>query len=318
MDIYLHIGAHRTATTTFQKYLMRNSKVLASTGLAVWGPKRLRDGFFSGLVKRPQDITEDDQRRAHRSFGRISVELTLAERDGMQGLLISEENMIGSVRNNLREQRLYPDVAARLNRLRPAFGDKVRRVAVGIRSYDSYWASSLAFAVARGHRCPTTDMLDRLVTQPRRWRQVIQDVAATFDPAEIIVWPFEAVAGRPERKLERLAGPQRLLPAGGARDWCNASARAEELRDMATMQGQPGHLLPRGEGRWQPFDEAQKLAMRAQYAQDLAWLRDGADGMATLVEDRMTEVHSGEARKHAPLGQMRRGQRHDRQERGVV
>ncbi len=318
MDIYLHIGSHRTATTTFQSYLTRNSTVLTAAGLSVWGPKRLRDGFFSGLLKRPQDITPDDQRRAHRSLGRIGVELTLAERQGLRAVLLSEENIMGSVRNNLRQQVLYPDLDFRLDRLRPAFQGRVRRVGIGIRSYDSYWASALAFAVARGHRCPTEEVLDRLVTQPRRWRHVIEEVAAVLGGAEIIVWPFEAIAGRPERQLASLAGPQMPLPTAGARDWCNASPRVDDLRRLAATQGQAPELLPRGEGRWQPFDEAQQLAMRAQYAQDLAWLRDGADGLATLVEDRMKHLRFGDTREHAAPGQMRRGHGHDRQERGVV
>ena len=49
MDVILHIGVHRTATTTFQAYLRERSDMLADQGLAFWGPRRTRNGLFHGI-----------------------------------------------------------------------------------------------------------------------------------------------------------------------------------------------------------------------------------------------------------------------------
>ena len=49
MEIVLHIGAHRTATTSFQAYMRGNAPGLVQGGVAFWGPLRTRNGLFSGL-----------------------------------------------------------------------------------------------------------------------------------------------------------------------------------------------------------------------------------------------------------------------------
>jgi len=53
MDVILHIGAHRTATTTFQKYMRSRSAEFAARGVAFWGPLRTRRGLFAGLLPEP-------------------------------------------------------------------------------------------------------------------------------------------------------------------------------------------------------------------------------------------------------------------------
>ena len=291
MDINLHLGAHRTATTTLQQFLDRNTAVLRQSGVDVWTPGRTRRGLFSGLFERPEDVTLAIERRGNRSIGLILIELERARRAGCSSLLISEENMIGSTRNNLRQQQLYPLLKDRLVRLRPAVNGKLRRIGLSIRSYDTFWASCLAFGIVQGFQMPLMADLDRYTTQPRRWRHVIGDVAAAFPGVEILVWPFERFASQPDAQLSFLTGGRTsVLSLTGSRDWNNPSPRGESLRNILLQRGEGdlGHDLARAltdhTGRWMPFDDAQVMALRAQYSADLDWLRRGADGLAQLVE----------------------------------
>ena len=50
MDIILHLGAHRTATTSFQHYLRANAAGLGAAGIGVWGPETTRDGLLAGVI----------------------------------------------------------------------------------------------------------------------------------------------------------------------------------------------------------------------------------------------------------------------------
>lgn len=292
MDISLHLGAHRNASSTLQQFLDRNQAGLRQSGVEVWTPARTRQGLFAGLIERPEDITEHLERRAARSIGLIAVEIERLARAGRQHLLISDENMIGTTRNNLRQLRLYPRVSERLVRLRPGFGAGLCRIGLSIRSYDTFWASCLAFGIAQGFRMPLTADLDRYVTQPRRWRDLIRDLATAFPGIEILVWPYERFGGQPEAQLALLTGGVTLgLPLTGARERINASPHCDKLRKILDLRGDSalGRNLTLRDGRWMPFDEAQRLALRAQYAVDLDWLRAGADGLARLVE-RAPEV----------------------------
>ena len=303
MDTTLHIGAHRSASTTFQGFLEQNAAPLQTRGIRAWTPERTRSGLFSGLVRRPDELTLQVEKRAARSSGLIRVELARHAAMGLTNLIVSEENMIGAVRNNLREKVLYPHLDERLMRFREGFADAANRIVLTVRAYDSYWASSLAYAVAQGDRIPDAGMLDRLVAQPRRWRDVVREVAQCFPKAQVLVLPFERFAGRPEAQLEVMIGRTlELQGLGGLRDWRNASPALPALRRILSYRPSlpPEGLLPGGEGRWMPFDSDQKLELALAYQADIAWLRAGAEGFARFIEDPKdiltdTEATSAEA-----------------------
>lgn len=286
MDVILHLGSHRTGTTTFQSYLGRNEDRLKRSGIVSWRPKRLRNGMMGGLLGRPDQVTPFGLKRAQRSSGLIRMETDRMARLGMDHLIVSEENMIGAMRNNLREERLYPNLAARLDRFRAAFADSCTRIALTVRSYDEYWASSLSYAVAAGHSVPMRGQLDRLVTQPRRWRHLVTELADAFPAAQIVVWPFEAAAGQPEKQLRVMTGTRAALPLKAARDWRNKGRSDADLRALVEERGEGDalHMFTGEDRRWMPFDSAQQSALRSQYASDLAWLKHGADGCATFVQ----------------------------------
>lgn len=281
VDVILHLGAHRTATTSFQTYLESERRSLAARGVAIWTPERTRSGLFSGLVGRPNEYSPENMIRASRSSGVIRIEAKRLENEGFQQLIVSEENMIGATRDNLREAVLYPSTAERLSNFRVAFADRCVRVGIAIRDYESFWSSALAFAVGRGHRLPSPNDLKTLVRQPRRWREVITDVAQAFPRAEVVVWPFQHFAGQPQFAFTALSGMATPKPI---EIWCNKSPNLNRLRRVLSDAGQDGKVLPQGNGRWNPFSAHQSKQFWDDYQEDLHWLRSGADGTATFYE----------------------------------
>lgn len=287
MDVILHLGAHRCGTTTFQQLLQRNCAVLREAGLDSWTPDRTRAGLMAGLIQRPEDLTPQIEARARRSSGIVRIEVERIAKSGRRKLLISEENLIGAVRNNLREALLYPKLNVRLSRLGPALSDHVTTIGLSIRSYDAFWSSSLAFGVAQGHGVPGPGKLDKLVAQPRRWRDVVGDITDAFPKAQIVVWPFERIGSQPEAQLAVLSGGIQLGHAlTGSRDWHNPSPRLEKLRRILLMRGEAeaAARLPSGDGRWTPFSDDQRAVLRKNYSEDLAWFQSGANGLARFVE----------------------------------
>ncbi len=291
MDVTIHLGAHRCGTTTLQKYLAQNQTPLADAGVVAWGPGKTRSGLFAGLVHRPSAVTPDLARRGHRSCGVIATEIDALHQAGYRDLLVSDENMIGALGANIKAAAFYPDIAARLHRFVPGFGENPRRIVLSVRAYHKYWASAFNFWIARGHPLPTLARLDQIVQQPRRWRDVIRTVAEVFPRTEIIVWPFERYAGQPEKQLSLMTNGLHIAPALAARrQWFNQSRGRAELRRIIADRQETSPLIAtlQGEGAWSPFSAPQVLKMRQDYAQDLAWLRAGADGNARFVEDIVT------------------------------
>ncbi len=309
MDVILHIGAHRCATTTFQNYLRLNARRLFSQKVGFWGPRRTRHGLFRGILPGTVPLTGRDMRR--RAIGRVQMHLLRSAERGIGKLLISDENLMGTMRENLRLAELYCGVGERMARYGEAFGGRISNVVLNVRSQDSYWASALGYSLTRGRGVPGTAAIERLVTGTRCWRDVITDVSCALPDARIWVLPFERFAGRPEAQLAAITGID--APKTHAREWLNATPHLPELR--ALRDGLAGLPLPEGDGRWQPFSAAQSAALREDYADDMMWLTGGADGLARLIPDRNIPMNE---RENPPQQNMTRGRRDGDEERRLA
>lgn len=303
MELVLHLGVHRTASTCFQYYLRENETALAQMHIETWGPRQTRDGLLTGIVPVAGSL-QSSADQLMRARGRFGLARLRARDKGMRQVVISDENMIGAPRRNLRDRKLYAGIGERMARFYDAFGKDVSRVVFSIRAQEMYWSSVLAFAVGRGHKVPDTHELDRLVTSSRMWRDVIRDLACAMPETEILVLPYEQFGGRPELKLKYLTNCE-TPPLKHAREWINRSPSVAQLRQILSDRRQDPDQLPNEDGRWQPFNEAQLAALRESYADDLFWLRAGADGMATLIEETGSDM-TGKNLRSSP---MTRGQK---------
>ena len=280
MDVILHLGAHRTGSTTFQEYMTRAQ----SGDVAYWGPKITRGGLFDGVHGSPVGM-----RPAIRAKGRIAVQLARAEGLGAKALVISDENMIGPLRGNLRCAALYPEIGLRMARLAAAFGGRITRVVLQVRALDTYWASVLAFGLSRAIASPTPDLRQRLVHSGRRWQDVLIDLSCALPEVPIVVTAFEHHVQRPDMLAELATGRDMpTLPARGI--WTNRMMDAKRLKSCLHDVGMPDvHTLFDEDGRWRPFSSAERQSLRMRTAADLAWLRAGADGLAEFYEHPMQE-----------------------------
>lgn len=271
VDLILHIGVHRTATTTFQLYLGRHRRALAEAGVALWLPADVRRSLLDGIIHRPEDADPEIDRRAGRNAVRLLADVEQARAAGWRQLLLTEENLSGALRGNLRDGALYADIAPRIARLGQAVLAQVTRVGLAVRRYDSYWASAMAFALRQGVALPgLADKPAQLARLPRRWPDVVADLAALLPRAEIGVWTFEDLAAQPHRQLSLLTnGTAVAAPRVGLRH--NASPTALQLRALLSARGEDAAaLIPAEDRAWMPFDADQRAAMGAAYRADLA------------------------------------------------
>ena len=310
MDVILHVGAHRTGTKTFQDYLRRHAEPLSEAQVGYWGPGRTRRGLFSGLVPKAEVTKGRDLRR--RAEGRVQLQLTAARARGLRTLVISDENMIGSIRENIRTGSLYPAIGERMARFARAFEGQLSRVIFSPRSLEYYWGSALAHGVALGHAVPEREKLQCIAQSRRGWRDVIADLACALPEAEIQVMPFETFAGRPEVLLEKGAGV--AAPTNSERGWLNRAPTLPELRRVLADRGEAGGTLPFGMGRWNPFTPEETAALRETYADDMMWLVAGADGLATLTEDE-ARTRAGQT---LPAGAQTEGHGDEHEERPMA
>ena len=288
MDVILHLGAHRTATTSLQAWMLQNEDALAQAGIAVWGPAQTRGGRFAGLMKRPEWVSAQDERLARQSAAALRFEMDRLQEAGFRALVISEENLLGTMPHCLEYLTLYPDAGARLRRVVAALGPHLTGLALSVRRYDTWWASVLADQHGRGRHLPHLAG-DRLVAHPRGWKRLVQVIREAGAGRPVTVWPFETMVGRNAAQMRALLGGM-ALPAG--------------LYDH-------GRAMNAAPARPSPFTLTERGAMAARYQDDLAWLATPRPGL-TFIENE--QALPGPARTASA---QEKGRFHDHEERGL-
>ncbi|WP_136440991.1 hypothetical protein [Pacificoceanicola onchidii] len=308
MDVILHIGAHRTGSTSFQHFLRDHAGALARHGIGYWGPGRTRKGLLHGIPDEPLSAAQ-----ARRGNGRVRLNLQSTAGRGVETLIVSDENMLGTPRCCLRAEELYPDAGMRIARLNAAFAP-VRRVVLRVRSLDQWWASVMAFLIPRGASLPDPSRLKAIAGGARTWRHVITELGCACPETEIVVSPFERNSGRPDLMFREVTGSNWPLSRPVEDLRLNARPTLPHLRRMLEERGEDPGRLPMGTGRWHPFTEDEAARLREAYADDLFWLRAGADGLARLTED----PEPAKTAKTLIAGLDKRGYRHDRAARKLA
>lgn len=314
MEIILHVGAHRTATTSFQHYMRQNATVLRRQRLAFWGPRKTRAGLLAGLLPR-NDASAPDMDTLRR---RIAQALTRAEKTGISRLIVSEENLLGLPAHNLRSARLYPQAAERMEQVARAFDHRIDRVVMTVRPQHRYWPSAMAYAVQRGHTVPSAAQRDRITRSARGWRDIARDVAAC-QGAELRVLPFGTT---PRATLAEMTAGAIKPPQFHGDLQLNAAPDRDELRAALEGRGADTPAIPAGTGRWQPFDADQRAMLAEAWQDDEFWLAAGGGGIATYrLPGRRTPgmKHQPErAGYHLPPGLIGRGHDNGIEERRMV
>ncbi|MFC6686384.1 hypothetical protein [Jhaorihella thermophila] len=279
VDVILHVGAHRCATTSFQSYLRRNTPVLARQGIGFWGPIRTRGGLLRGVIPRP--ALGQGPAILAAAADRIGAHLERCARRGVKTLIVSDENIVGSMRDNRMDADLYLRAGDRVASHVSAFGGNVMAVVLNIRALDRYWASALGYGVGRGLGLPGPVTLAAIASLSRGWRGVIEEIAQAAGGATVLVAPFECFAGRADAQLRAIA--QCDAPFDHAGEWKNETPDLSRLRRR--LDAREAAELPESEGRWNPFSDEQAALLRQRHDEDLRWLAAGADGLARLLDE---------------------------------
>lgn len=273
MDIHLHLGAHRTGSTTFQYFLRKNREVLARNKIATYFPNETRAGMLKGIMGNPLSDPRRRRRDAASAIPEFRKFLKSLEAEGYEHLILSEENLLGSVRRNYHRGLIYPNATGQLRFLARALQDQDVRILLTMRSYDTYWSSALNYVVRWGEKVPSATKIDSIAKTPRTWRQVSQGIFNAFPDAAFKARPYEIFGGRPLSQLETLLGD--TPPSGLSTNirWHHRTQGLDELRKHLQSRGDLDSVrsLP-GKGEfWFPFNKKQTTDMREVYRDDLRW-----------------------------------------------
>lgn len=248
----LHIGAHRTGTSSLQKFLRDNTDVLESSGINILCPP---------------------ESRAMNTLDVISLRLARESKRVSSKIVISEENLLGTMGHNALTKSLYPNAKPNLEKLAVIHQPDV--VMLSIRELGEYWTSSILFSLSRKEiPFPSRQELASISDMSRTWIDVVEDIQSVFSNSRLVVREFTHLTDNPKRFLKVSTNWQGLNEAKLNRRPQNMRPGAEKVVSILLDRGDFNALSRLGNTKdMEVFSKSQRRVMYEAYQDDLNKLR---------------------------------------------
>lgn len=283
--VFLHLGAHRTGTSSFQMCLDLNRPTLQTAGFDAAYPGR--DGIPGGRLRLKLPRNGD--------IGPVLRELHRHSPEPARGLILSEENIPGPMRPFYRG-RFYPRAEVRLRSLRQALqqlgAGEIARVLLVLRRYDGLFVSAYRKRAEDNPVPPFAEIRPHLLAMDRGWPELVQAVRAILAPRELVILDYGR-RGSSTALLRRLV-PEVTAPLQEPGQAVNLSAtdaalrqlqaryRAGETLDRAGWQAViRAHAEAREDLGFAGFSDEETRILTERYAADLTRIA-GMDGVTLL------------------------------------
>lgn len=215
-SIYIHAGAHRTGTSSFQHCLHDNRALLQGLGLDVAYPGR--DGVPRGKLRLRLPSPRHKRKSAPDFAAIVASHIDALSPDKSRRLILSEENIPGRMFHFLHGQ-FYPAAELRLTALAKALVSPPKHILFVVRSYDEMYMSGYRKRAEDNAVAPFENGIPNYLAMDRGWPELIAMMRDILRPEQISVLPYEhrgqsrALLGRlmPELDVNQLAEPSRLM-----------------------------------------------------------------------------------------------------------
>lgn len=242
-EIVLHVGAHRTGTTSVQKYLYKNQQRLRENGIETFFPPATRKTTIS---------------LSSNSYPRV---------------LISDENILGTMENNIRKGCLYPDAGERLLRYNSFLGD-VQTIYLSIRNTVDWWSSAISFITKYTGTFPDKRQLLNISNSSRKWSEVINDITSVAPNAEIVIREFSWKTDNPKQQLHNVTKWDGWKNTVADKSRNNRRPTTHDMIAAFTQRGEVESLncLPQ-EPYFTPFGSAKSKELSQMYFDDIQYIK---------------------------------------------
>lgn len=181
---FLHIGAHKTATTFIQANLLANRSVFDAQG---WR--------FVHFHKEVPDVYEQWKKfRRSKKIGPRGTALLSGYFEDMRrdrrNIFLSSEVMLGHM-SLKRTGTIYENHTATIQRLKSDFSDREVKIGFCIRNFADYVQSSYSWLVSHGAQYSFQTYIENIQPEKLSWSKTISGLADAFGGENLIVWTYE-------------------------------------------------------------------------------------------------------------------------------
>jgi hypothetical protein len=285
MQLHVHVGVHKTATTYLQGLVARNGPRLHHAGVGSMPLTPFRAFFTRNFMKFPAGY--------YRIEDHLDRFFPQGVPSNIRGLILSDENLIGMCNGFIVSGKPYQGAGRRLSHLKALLEGHRVTMYMSIRSYDHFIASAYCEAMRHSAEFATfASFRDKLDMESVRWPAMIEHFAAALKPAEIKLWRFEDFRdngaavfrdlafgvdpGQPgaDSKAER---PSFSEPAVTVLETLSSRLGPKVAAEMV---GEISQRLPKGSGKgeypaFDPWSDEDHARMAALYDADCAAIPKG-------------------------------------------
>lgn len=278
IDIALHVGAHKTASTHLQRYLTQQREALRKGGCVYFGPAQTRHkGVQLGVHLGLSDAKA-------RNGADIPTHLRRMSRG--KRLLLSEENLLGSLLDKtgkMSQPSLYSTAAGRLAKWVRDFAPHRVHMFLCVRDPAAFLVSSYSQSLMGGTICGWQQFIENMTFRYVDWQGLVTDLTATCGAASFTVWRYEDYAQLGPELVTRLAGTDLgLSPRASMRVHSGLSAQAVDASVEWYNQGHRGRIgaiaredFPISDScpAFDPWDKKAKARSAKLYAKQIDGIR---------------------------------------------
>jgi hypothetical protein len=187
--LHLHLGAHKTGSTYLQKSFLASLQSFDSIGISYIPLAESRSLVLPAVRgKSPFMGANSTVIRGCRDL--------LADRFREHGaVLLSDENLLGSLYRFSGGRGLYPSSQANIRSLVDIMGRDVEVIVyLSVRSYASWLQSAYVQLLKRRRLVAFADFIKNVRFSSLSWPGLVERISRALPGAKIVIWPYELFA----------------------------------------------------------------------------------------------------------------------------
>lgn len=226
--MYLHLGAHRTGTSSFQMMLSQNRAVLTTAGfdLAYPGRDDIPQGTLGLRLPAPRAVDQWESK----FVPLCARELQRHTTDSSHAMILSEENIPGRMIHFAAGQ-FYPAAQARLQTMAAAAQAPVLRAVLVVRDYRALFVSAWRKRAEDNKSSPFKTDRYNMMQMDRGWPDLVRLILQHLKVQELVVIDY-ARRGRSVDILGFLVPELATLPLREPDKRVNHSATDAALAEL--------------------------------------------------------------------------------------
>jgi len=282
MQIVLHIGAHKTASTYLQDRLAAHRDALARAGVALATPPDIRGRIETARARLgPLRLVAGRSRRL--LVRAVAETVADAAAAGAARLLLSEENVLGPMDPLLDDAPFYKRAGDRLADLMAVLAGHDVTLALAVRNYGSFYSSVWGFRIREGYVPFGADLKARLLARSGEWPDLVARLAGAAPGVPLTIWKYEDHGALEARLLRCLTGTEIDIPPAGYHPLRGPSRKAvRRLEALAADGPVTPEIVARvlkvqstakGLPRYDPWTDDERRALTRRYRADVETIR---------------------------------------------